>query len=72
MVRSLQRRRSGTSRLRSETLQHDSLAKLGDLTPYLDFGSMYPYAAGNPPSRHWGWPGFADLTPQRPPPKQGK
>ncbi len=33
----------------------DSLAKLGDLTPYLDFGNMHPYAAGNPPSRHWGW-----------------
>ena len=33
----------------------DSPAKLGDLTPYLDFGNMHPYAAGNPPSRHWGW-----------------
>ncbi|MGO9200429.1 MAG: hypothetical protein ACLQM8_07805 [Limisphaerales bacterium] len=33
----------------------DSPARLGDLTPYLDFGNMHPYAAGNPPSRHWGW-----------------
>jgi hypothetical protein len=33
----------------------DSPAKLGDLTPYLDYGNMHPYAAGNPPSRHWGW-----------------
>ena len=33
----------------------DSPAKLGDLTPYLDFGNVHPYAAGNPPSRHWGW-----------------
>jgi hypothetical protein len=33
----------------------DSPAKLGDLTPYLDFGNMHPYAAGSPPSRHWGW-----------------
>jgi hypothetical protein len=33
----------------------DSPAKLGELTPYLDFGNIHPYAAGNPPSRHWGW-----------------
>jgi hypothetical protein len=33
----------------------DSPAELGDLTPYLDFGNMHPYAAGQPPSRHWGW-----------------
>jgi hypothetical protein len=33
----------------------DSPAKLGDLVPYLDFGNMHPYAAGNPPSWHWGW-----------------
>ncbi len=33
----------------------DSPGKLGDLSPFLDFGNMHPYAAGNPPSRHWGW-----------------
>ncbi|MGA2657527.1 MAG: hypothetical protein ABSH34_08405 [Verrucomicrobiota bacterium] len=33
----------------------DSPGKLGDLTPYFDFGNMHPYAAGNPSSRHWGW-----------------
>lgn len=32
-----------------------SPAKLGDLRLYLDFGNIHPYAAGNPPSRHWGW-----------------
>ncbi|MGE4567661.1 MAG: hypothetical protein AB7C90_00570 [Bacteroidales bacterium] len=29
--------------------------KLGNLEPWLDFGNMHPYAAGQPPSRHWGW-----------------
>jgi hypothetical protein len=33
----------------------DSPAKLGDLTGRLDFGNMHPYAAGHPPSQHWGW-----------------
>jgi hypothetical protein len=33
----------------------DSPGKLGDLSAFLDFGNMHPYAAGNPPSRHWGW-----------------
>jgi hypothetical protein len=33
----------------------DSPGQLGDLTAFLDFGNMHPYAAGNPPSRHWGW-----------------
>lgn len=30
-------------------------ARLGDLSAHLDFGNMHPYAAGQPPSRHWGW-----------------
>jgi hypothetical protein len=33
----------------------DSPGKLGDLSANLDFGNMHPYAAGQPPSRHWGW-----------------
>ncbi|HEY5913828.1 MAG TPA: hypothetical protein VJA21_24835 [Verrucomicrobiae bacterium] len=33
----------------------DSPGKLGDLSPYLDFGNMHPYAASQPASRHWGW-----------------
>ena len=33
----------------------DSPGQLGDLSTHLDFGNMHPYAAGNPPSRHWGW-----------------
>lgn len=30
-------------------------ARLGDLSAHLEFGNMHPYAAGQPPSRHWGW-----------------
>ena len=33
----------------------DSPGQLGDLTAFLDFGNMHPYAAGSPPSKHWGW-----------------
>jgi len=33
----------------------DSPGKLGDLSGCLDFGNMHPYAAAQPPSRHWGW-----------------
>jgi hypothetical protein len=33
----------------------DSPGKLGDLSAFLDLGNMHPYAAGQPPSRHWGW-----------------
>ena len=33
----------------------DSPGKLGDMSAYLDFGNMHPYAAGHPPSQHWGW-----------------
>jgi hypothetical protein len=33
----------------------DSPGKLGDMSAYLDFGNMHPYAAGYPPSQHWGW-----------------
>lgn len=32
-----------------------SPGKLGNLEPWLDFGNMHPYAAGQPPSLHWGW-----------------
>ena len=33
----------------------DSPGEFGDVSAYLDFGNMHPYAAGQPPSRHWGW-----------------
>lgn len=33
----------------------DNPAKLGSLTQWLDYGNIHPYAAGQPPSRHWGW-----------------
>jgi hypothetical protein len=33
----------------------DSPGKLGDLSAFMDFGNMHPYAAGQAPSRHWGW-----------------
>lgn len=33
----------------------NSPGKLGDLTPFLDFGNIHPYAAGQMPTRHWGW-----------------
>ena len=33
----------------------NSPGELGDLSAVLDFGNMHPYAAGQPPSRHWGW-----------------
>jgi hypothetical protein len=33
----------------------DSPGKLGDMSAYLDLGNMHPYAAGYPPSQHWGW-----------------
>ena len=33
----------------------DSPGKLGEMSAYLDFGNMHPYAAGYPPSQHWGW-----------------
>lgn len=28
---------------------------LGDVSQWMDFGGMHPYAAGQYPSRHWGW-----------------
>jgi hypothetical protein len=33
----------------------DSPGRLGELTSVIDFGNMHPYAAGQPPSKHWGW-----------------
>jgi hypothetical protein len=33
----------------------NSPGKLGDLTAFLDFGNMHPYAAGQMPTKHWGW-----------------
>ena len=33
----------------------NSPGELGDVTAFLDFGNIHPYAAGQPPSRHWGW-----------------
>ena len=33
----------------------ESPGLLGDLSPYMDYGGMHPYAAGQHPFRHWGW-----------------
>lgn len=33
----------------------DSPARLGDMSQWMDYGGMHPYAAGQYPSRHWGW-----------------
>lgn len=33
----------------------DNPARLGDVSQWMDYGGMYPYAAGQYPSRHWGW-----------------
>ncbi len=33
----------------------DSPARLGDISDLMDYGSIHPYAAGQPPMNHWGW-----------------
>ena len=33
----------------------DSPARLGDISQWMDYGGMHPYAAGQHPSNHWGW-----------------
>ena len=33
----------------------DNPARLGDVSQWMDYGGMHPYAAGQYPSRHWGW-----------------
>ena len=33
----------------------ESPRRLGDLSPWMDYGGMHPYAAGQHPSFHWGW-----------------
>lgn len=33
----------------------NSPAALGDLTAFLDYGNIHPYAAGQMPTKHWGW-----------------
>lgn len=33
----------------------DSPARLGDISQWMDYGGMHPYAAGQYPARHWGW-----------------
>lgn len=33
----------------------DSPARLGDISEWIDYGSIHPYAAGRPPMDHWGW-----------------
>ena len=32
-----------------------SPSQLGDISQWLDYGGMHPYAAGEYPSKHWGW-----------------
>jgi hypothetical protein len=33
----------------------DNPARLGDISQWMDYGGMHPYAAGQHPSNHWGW-----------------
>ena len=33
----------------------ESPRRLGDISPWMDYGGMHPYAAGQHPSFHWGW-----------------
>ncbi len=33
----------------------NSPAQLGNMTEFLDYGNMHPYAAGQMPTKHWGW-----------------
>ena len=33
----------------------DSPSRLGDISRWMDYGGMHPYAAGRHPSEHWGW-----------------
>lgn len=32
-----------------------SPSELGDISRWMDYGGMHPYAAGEYPSKHWGW-----------------
>lgn len=32
-----------------------SPSELGDISQWMDYGGMHPYAAGEYPSKHWGW-----------------
>lgn len=33
----------------------NSPSQLGDMSQWMDYGGMHPYAAGQYPSKHWGW-----------------
>ena len=33
----------------------DNPARLGDISQWMDYGGMHPYAAGQHPANHWGW-----------------
>lgn len=33
----------------------ESPAQLGDISQWMDYGGMHPYAAGQHPCNHWGW-----------------
>lgn len=39
----------------SLTNLQNSPAILGDISQWMDYGNIHPYAAGDHPSRHWGW-----------------